>query len=59
MPVPAPLAAARTAPSKHNSQPWRFRIEGAQVVLRLGVGGPVAATPRRALQDLLEPPPEM
>jgi len=29
-----------------------------QVVLRLGAGGPVAATPRRALQDLLEPPPE-
>ena len=27
-----------------------------QVVLRLGAGGPVAATPRRALQDLLEPP---
>lgn len=29
-----------------------------QVVLRLGVGGPVAATPRRPLQDLLEAPAE-
>lgn len=29
-----------------------------QVVLRLGAGGPVEATPRRPLQELLEPPPE-
>jgi hypothetical protein len=29
-----------------------------QVVLRLGAGGPVAATPRRPLHDLLDAPPE-
>lgn len=29
-----------------------------QVVLRLGAGGPVPATPRRALSELLEEPPE-
>lgn len=29
-----------------------------QVVLRLGAGGPVAATPRRALHELMEPPPD-
>ena len=48
MPVPAPLdpgpaalverlrlyaAAARTAPSKHNAQPWRFRVDGGALHL--------------------------
>ncbi len=33
-------------------------LDPPQVVLRTGAGGPVAATPRRPLRDLLDEPPQ-
>ena len=58
------VEAAGAAPSVHNTQPWRFRVAGddlleihgdpeRMLILRLGYGPAGAGSPRRRVDDIL------